>query len=246
MYKRQHLNVVLNLILRAFNLQWNERLGLSYFYNLHNGEIMFNLTKDIKDVFRFLGLNSEDYLNDAYLMNNFIEIVSKCKYVHIPTIFNSEPLNTPSLERFRQEFLKTLRFVIENQSIPFVERVDNNFYPFKDTNRFIHRLDKFFNKKGSLIKSISKLEKFKDSQEKAFIKNKFNGKLVMSWVPELARYKRFGEVLNGFKTYIEREKDTIFQSYVKATPGKDIRIDFIDWYNTEIKALDNEFNRLPI
>ncbi len=246
MYKKQHLNFLLNTILSSLNLQWTERLGLMYKYNLPYGSIQFIMTKDKKELFLFLGLDYSKYLSDSYTLDDFINIITECKYIYLPQLFVKQENLTKSIEEFHTELKEYLRMLLENQNLPYIEPIKTNFYPFKDSNRFIQFLDNEFNKGKFLIKSISKLNHIYNKESKKFIKNKFNGKLIMQWIPELKSGNRLGEVIEAFKTYVEKETNTIFNLYIKNTKSVIIRSDFIDWYETNIQYLDKEFNSLSI
>jgi hypothetical protein len=246
MYKKRHFNVVLNLVLKPFGLEWGERLGLSYRFYLNYSYILFNLTKDKAKVLEFLGVDPDKYDNSTFSMSNFLEFLDECKYTYLPSIFGHEELPTEDLNKFKEELVKHIRFSIEYSHLPYVHNFENKFHPYKDTNRFLHRLDKVFDKKGSLIRSSAGIRCYKDRQSKAFIINKFNGKLMVDWVPDLLHSTNFGNIKKAFQRYVEKETRGVFNAYVKKTPGKIIRRDFSDWYFKVYKQLDKEFNDLPL
>lgn len=246
MYQKRHFNVVLNLVLKPFGLEWGERLGLSYRFHLNYSYILYNLTKDKTEVLKFLGVDPEKYNNSTFSMSNFLEFLSECKFTYLPSIFKHEEFPTEELINFKKELVKDIKFSIEHSHLPYVYGIKNKFHPYGNTNKFIHKLDKAFNKKGSLIRSAAGIKCYKDRQSKAFIKNKFNGKLMVDWVPELLHSTKFGSIKKAFKRYVEKETRIVFNAYVKKTPGKIVRRDFSDWYYKVYKQLDKEFNDLPL
>ncbi|HSH50737.1 MAG TPA: hypothetical protein VK982_03340, partial [Bacteroidales bacterium] len=90
-------------------------------------------------------------------------------------------------------------------------------------------------------------DKHKSSLRKKFIKNKFNGNLIIDWTEgELRPGKLLSDIIKAYKEYVEKENATFFNYHIKETPAKQVREDFLKWYNEEIKALDKEFNSIPI
>ena len=94
--------------------------------------------------------------------------------------------------------------------------------PFND---YIGDIEKFFEVdiKGQIKKA--------EEQE---AKNKFNGNLIMYWMPEIKKGPIVKDTMKDFIEHIEISKNMPFKSYVKLTKHKDIKEDFLSHMNLNL------------
>jgi hypothetical protein len=245
MYKYKHFLFILNLLLKPLNLQWAPTLGLTYKYNLFFGEIGIVITKDLKQVLEFLRMDPL-YLSDKqyYTISEFLYIIKDSRYIYLPSIFTKPTYLPEDIEELHKNLVNLIKLTIQG-NIKNSIKIQSNFIPFKDKDRMIHLLDNAFNQNGTLYKKIKLYDKSIDKMRKVFIKNKFNGKLIMQWVPSLTPGKYLADIISAFKTYIEIEEKEIFNMYVKRININELRLSFVYWYNKEIIKLDNDFSDLP-
>jgi hypothetical protein len=245
MYEHKHFLFVLNLLLKPLNLQWSPTIGLQYKYELFYGDIGISITKDIRKVLEFIGVDPiYASSKQKYIMSEFIGILSTCKYTYLPSIFSKPNNMTSSMEDFYKKLTELVRLSASGQ-IRESMVIKSNFIPFRNRNKYIYLLDREFGKNGLFLKQIKAYDKFKTKANKIFIKNKFNGNLVMQWVPNLTTGKILSDTIKAFKAHVEIEERKNFNMYIKETNIRIIRIAFVSWYNKEIKFLDFEFNKLP-
>lgn len=247
MYTKTHLIFLINLILRPFKLHWNNKSGLIYQYNIFYGSIGFNITKEFDKVLDFLNLDTIRFSiehSPKFTMSDFIELLVTCKYTHLPTIFRESDVNSKELLDFHTSIINLIKISIKSNNETII-KLTNNFIPFKDDNKYIDIIDKKFNKKGFFASSIKNFNTHVAKVPKKFIKNKFNGHILMTWIPELRPGKYLADIMSAFKEYKSIETKDFFTIYVKNTPTKHIRLDFVYWYNTCIKNLDIEFKKIP-
>lgn len=245
MYQHTHFLLVLNLLLKPFNLIWSPTLGLTYKYNLYFGDIGIILTKDLTKVLSFLNI---DLLYSSpkqqYIMSEFIYMIKDCKYTYLPSILTKPTGLTPKMEEFYDKLVGLVKLSIKGEIKDSVKIIPN-FIPYRNRNRSIFLLDKAFGKKGQFIRTINMYDNHIDKAKKIFIKNKFNGNLVMQWIPELKPGKTLSDIMAAFKLYIEREEKELFNLYIKRTNANAIRIRFIYWHDKVLNSLNEEFNKIP-
>lgn len=84
-----------------------------------------------------------------------------------------------------------------------------------------------------------------NKMKRLFIKNKFNGNLVMRWAPELKPGKELADTMAGFRSYVEEYEHENFNIYVKRINVNELRVKFIYWYYKMLNTLNGEFDDLP-
>ncbi|HSH51278.1 MAG TPA: hypothetical protein VK982_06110 [Bacteroidales bacterium] len=175
LYLKRELILVINLILRMFNLHWTEKLGLYYKYEMCYSHLGFILTKDFNEVLNFLGLDTNKYNKHFYTMENFLSLLEECKYLHIPSLYIDPEIFSDKLLYFHTKFKEAITKNAKTKKY----KLKNKYLPYKHKNNYVKFLDRSFNKKGSILFKIKQLDKHKSSLRKKFIKNKFNGNLII-------------------------------------------------------------------
>ena len=94
--------------------------------------------------------------------------------------------------------------------------------PFND---YIEEIEKYFE-----IDLRGQIQKAKEQESK----NKFNGNLVMYWMPEIKKGPIVKDTMKEFIAHIEISKNMPFKSYVKLTKHKDIKEDFLSYMNLNL------------
>lgn len=197
---------ILNIILSQFNLEWNNSKGLLYKYS---DTIHIQIKTDIIKVFGFIGIH-EDIASEIP-DNKLAELFAKSNKIDTGALSLSIGMfNENSLEH------KILSYLIENNK-------GYSCIPFDD---YIEEIEKYFE-----IDLKEQIEKAKEQESKT----KFNGNLVMYWMPEIKKGPIVKDTMKEFIAHIEISKNMPFKSYVKITKHKDIKEDFLSYMNMNLE-----------
>jgi len=173
--------------------------GLFYKFRNFNGRNSQNilLTNDAKKIFDFGGYNYDRYLQGFETLEDILKFAIDCKYFDTE-IFQMDNLKSIDKKRNRKRgsyhvFLKYLK--------------DNNIntrYEFqKEKDLYLPMIETAF-PEGMLMEKLGELQR-KDKQDK-ILSQKFNGDIVMSWLPDL-KGKELGQAIGKFKTDLGDEYD---------------------------------------
>ncbi len=196
---------ILNIILSQFNLEWNNSKGLLYKYS---GTIHIQINTGIIKVFEFIGIHED--ITSEIPDDKLVELFAKSNKIDTGALSLSiEMFDGNSLEH------KILKDLVENHK-------GISCIPFND---YIEEIEKYFeiDLKGQIQKA--------EEQES---KNKFNGNLVMYWMPEVKKGPVVKDTMKDFIEHIEISKNIPFKSYVKLTKHKDIKEDFLSYMNINL------------
>lgn len=126
-YKR--LILILNLLLRPFNLLWSPRLGLTYKYNLLFGEIGIVITKDLSRVLEFLHIDQIYLATDQqFTMSDFLYLIKDCKYVYLPNLLTKPEHIPEDLLEFYDKLIELVKLSITGH-IKNSIKIQSNFLP---------------------------------------------------------------------------------------------------------------------
>ena len=197
---------ILNIILSQFNLEWNNSKGLLYKYS---DTIHIQIKTDIIKVFGFIGIHED--ITSEIPDNKLVELFAKSNKIDTGALSLSIGMfNENSLEH------KILLYLIENNK-------GYSCIPFDD---YIEEIEKYFE-----IDLKEQIEKAKEQESKT----KFNGNLVMYWMPEIKKGPIVKDTMKEFIAHIEISKNMPFKSYVKITKHKDIKEDFLSYMNMNLE-----------
>lgn len=193
--------------------------GLHYKFRGFSGSLVDDIlvSTDIKKIFEFGGYDYDRYLQGFETLEDIFKFCIAGKYFDAK-MFEMENLKSIDKKRNRKRgsyhlFLNYLK--------------DNNIttsYPFyKDKSVYLPEIDKFF-PDARLLVEIDILKK--EDSKKKIISQKFNGDLVMSWLPNL-QGKELGAAIVKFKESFGCEYD----EFVLNSDYQTIRNAFMNVYN---------------
>ena len=193
--------------------------GLHYKYRNSHGSNSANIliTTDPKKIFEFGGYDYERYLKGFETLEDIFKFVINCANFDTE-IFQMENLKSIDKKRNRKRgsyhiFLKYLKDNNINVNHPFNE----------DKTTYLSVIDFYFPE----AKLMEKLEALAQKDLKDFyLAEKFNGNLVMEWLPEL-KGKELGQAIGKFKDYWGED----FDNYIMTFPIENIKECFMKVYH---------------
>ena len=201
-----------------FNLSYGWE-GLYYKYRNFNGINSNNilLSKDPKKIFDFGGYDYEKYLNGFDTLEDIFKFVIDSKYFDAE-MFQFKNLNQIDKKRNRKR--ASYKIFLE-----YLEKNDiRNQYLFDHTKEnYIPLIDKFF-PEANLITEMDKLKQIDEINRS--INEKFNGKIVMEWLPEL-QGKELGAAITKFKKVL----DDKYEDFILFATPHQIHDKFMEIYN---------------
>ncbi len=195
-YSWNDINNLIGVIAKSFNLK-HAHDGLKYVYRgdensgYYKHEII--VSKDLKEIYTFLGFNYEIYEKGFDNLKQMFEFVCSTPYLNVDK-FQFIELNAINRVRNKkranyQGFLQYLNENNINQKFDITEIYNDN--------DLLIKIDKFF-PKSKLIEQINSF-----NAEYKIIKlyhEKFNGKIVMKLYPNLTG-KKLGEFIHYFNEF---------------------------------------------
>jgi len=199
--------------------------GLFYKFRNFNGRLAQNilLSTDARKIFKFGGYDYDRYLQGFETLEDILKFAIDSKYFDTQ-IFQMDNLKSIDKKRNRKRgsyhvFLKYLK--------------DNNInitYPFdKNKDNYLEWIDGAF-PEGKLLEKLSELQA-KDRENK-ILSQKFNGDIVMTWLPDL-KGKELGHAITGFKASFDDDED--FREFILNADFNVIQERFMNTYNEQIK-----------
>lgn len=194
--------------------------GLFYKFRNFNGRLSQNilLSNDAKRIFNFGGYDYDRYLKGFETLEDILKFAIDSKYFDTQ-IFQMDNLKSIDKKRNRKRgsyhvFLKYLKDNDINITYPFDKNKDN----------YLEWIDLNF-PEAKLMEQLSVLEA-KDKENKV-LSQKFNGDIVMTWLPDL-KGKELGHVIGNFKKSFESEED--YRVFILNAKFDIIRERFMDNY----------------
>jgi hypothetical protein len=185
------------------------------------------LSKDSQTIFNFLGLNYQRYLKGFETKEDIFQYIINSKYFD-PSVFQMENLRHVDRKRNKkratyQDFLKVLPATNPYDKFNLETKADHLAYfqthfPHMNFDQIAH-------------------ENQQKAQENEEIKTKFNGKLIMEWIPDL-KGKELGTAISEFQ---KTKKD--FRQYALKFEAPFIKTDFLSWYHKVYNRHENK-NRI--
>jgi len=202
------------------------KFGLSYgweglFYKYRNthgtNSANISLTNDPRRIFTFGGYDYDRYLKGFDTLEEIFKFCIDSRYFDAE-MFQMENLKSLDKKRNRKRgsYHLFLNYLKDNSI--------NTHHPFyKDKFTYVYSINNFF-PEAKLIDQLNVLEE-KDLRD-FYLSEKFNGKLVMTWLPEL-KGKELGKAIKNFKDYLGSTYETI----VSAASQNELRQIFMDYMN---------------
>jgi hypothetical protein len=198
--------------------------GLFYKFRNFNGRNSQNilLTTDPKKIFEFGGYDYNRYSQGFETLEDIFKFIMNTKYFD-NEIFEMENLKSIDKKRNRKRgsYHVFLNYLKDNN-------IHVRFEFNNDKDIYLPMIDKAFPEAG-LLKKLEIL-KDKDRVDK-YISQKFNGDIVMSWLPNL-KGKELGAAMSKFKNHFEGDN---FNTFVISADYETIRRNFMRIYNGEDK-----------
>jgi len=217
-YSYDPLGNIMGKTFHRFNLSYGWE-GLYYKYRNFNGINSNNilLSKDPKKIFDFGGYDYEKYLNGFDTLEDIFKFVIDSKYFDAE-MFQFKNLNQIDKKRNRKR--ASYKIFLE-----YLEKNDiRNQYLFDHTKEnYIPLIDKFF-PEANLITEMDKLKQIDEINRS--INEKFNGKIVMEWLPEL-QGKELGAAITKFKKVL----DDKYEDFILFATPHQIHDKFMEIYN---------------
>lgn len=199
--------------------------GLFYKFRNFNGRNSQNIliSTDASKIFDFGGYDYNRYLQGFKTMEDIFKFAIDSKFFDTE-IFQMENLKSIDKKRNRKRgsyhlFLKYLK--------------DNNIkttYGFnKDKTHYLPMIENYF-PEANLMHKLSELQKI--NSQNRILSQKFNGDMVMSWLPNL-KGKELGNAIREFKLSFDNYDD--YKEFVLNSSFNAIKDKFMDNYNDEIK-----------
>ena len=192
--------------------------GLKYKYRNFNGRNSHNIvvTKDPRKIFKFGGYDYDRYLEGFKTIEEIFDFIVDSKQFHVD-IFRMENLNhiDKKRNRKRKSYHAFLEYIekIEN-IVPFQFELNKSFY--------LPIIDNYF-PEAKLLTQIGVLdEQDKINQQ---LSEKFNGRLVMKWIPGLEG-KELGDAIKNFKIHLGAH----YKHIVLETTEDELKERFINYF----------------
>lgn len=196
--------------------------GLFYKFRNFNGRNSQNilLTNDARRIFDFGGYNYERYLQGFETLEDILRFAIDCKYFDTE-IFQMDNLKSIDKKRNRKRgsYHVFLKYLKDNEI--------NIRYPFdKNKDNYLEWIDSCF-PEARLLEKLGELQRM-DKEDK-ILSQKFNGDIVMSWLPNLMG-KELGHAISEFKKSFE-ENDEDYKEFILNASYDDIHERFMNTYN---------------
>jgi len=202
------------------------KFGLSYgweglfykFRNFHgtNSQDIL-LTNDARKIFDFGGYDYDKYLQGFETLEDILKFTINSKYFDTQ-IFQMNNLKSIDKKRNRKRgsYHIFLKYLIDNNI-----NIEHNFH--KDKDLYFSMIDEAFPE----VKFLEKLKELKkiDIQNK-IISQKFNGDIVMSWLPNL-QGRELGVAITKFRTALGDD----YKEFILNSEYKTIYDNFMEIYN---------------
>lgn len=221
-YSYDPLGNIMGKTFHKFGLSygWN---GLYYKYRNSHGTNCENIliSTNPREIFNFGGYDYDKYLNGFETLEDIFEFV-----IHSLN-FDSEMFKIENLKsidkkrnRKRGTYHMFLNYLKDNNIV-----IKKEFE--KDKSKYLTSIDNFF-PKAKLKERIGELNEI--NSKNLFLAEKFNGNLVMEWLPEL-KGKELGIAIKNFRNYLG---DT-YETTVSTFSTEKLRELFLDIYNGKRK-----------
>lgn len=173
--------------------------GLFYKFRNFNGRNSQNIliSTDARKIFEFGGYDYDRYLQGFETIEEIFEFAINSDFFDTE-IFQMENLKSIDKKRNRKRgsYHLFLKYIKDNNI--------NTTYSFnKDKTHYLPKIENYF-PEANLMEKLSELQRI-DSQNR-ILSQKFNGDMIMSWLPEL-KGKELGQAITKFKDSFDDDDD---------------------------------------
>lgn len=216
-YNWDPLGNIMGKTYHKFNLSygWN---GLYYKFRNFNGRVSDNILicNNPHKIFKFGDYDYDRYLQGFDKIEEIFEFVQKSKYFD-NKIFKFENLNhiDKKRNRKRNSYHLFLKYLEDNN-------VNQNYEFHKDKESYLPMINDFF-PEADLMNKINELKHI--DKENKILSQKFNGDMVMSWIPNLMG-KELGQAITKFKNALGND----YREFILNGQYKDIYNRFMEIY----------------
>lgn len=204
---------LINIILATINLNWDNRNGLTY---RHNTFTEIKIQASFKQVLDFLKIPIDIDFSVERTPLEMAILLTKNNIISRDVIKFS--LSVEEEGTYVYDTLVRMQLYATGKILPFdtitIEKVIEDYF---DIN----------------------LPSAKEKTSKTLTKSKINGKVLMYWADDI---KQGREVQNSMKEFIDHiiwDKKMPFKTYVKITPTKEIKKDFLNFIDMNFKEFED-------
>ncbi len=218
-YSYDPLGNIMGKTFHKFGLSygWN---GLSYKFRNFNGRLADDilLTTNARRIFEFGGYDYDRYLQGFDTLEDIFIFAINSKYFDAE-MFKMENLKSIDKKRNRKRgsYHLFLQYLKDNG-------IDTRYEFMRDKDSYIPMIAQYFIE-SALKEELDELNK-KDGQDK-IVSQKFNGDIVMSWLPDL-KGKDLGIAITNFKNSFS---DDDFKQFILSNDYETIKRFFMLNYN---------------
>jgi hypothetical protein len=208
-----------------FNLSYGWE-GLKYKYRNYKGTNSSDIviSTDIRKIFEFGGYDYDRYLRGFETLEEIYEFCIKSKFFDVD-IFQMENLGRIDRKRNkkRPSYHAFLKYLEDN----CIDTKYELFHVGIDKKSYLPVIDAYF-PEADLVNKLRELDA-KDSEDKV-IATKFNGDMVMTWLPDLIG-KKLGAAIGDFKgSFID---GTEYRNFILTSDFNTIKNAFMVSYEEE-------------
>lgn len=197
--------------------------GLKYKYRNFNGKNSHDIivSKDPRKIFEFGGYDYDRYLEGFDTMEEIFDFIISGKYFNVD-IFKMKNLSATDKKRNRKRksYHKFLEYIK-------IFEIESQYHFPENKDLYLPIIDSYF-PEANLLNKIKELDK--ENMINRQISEKFNGRLIMNWIPGL-KGKELGNIIKKFK-------ENLGENYKKKLLNlnqNEIKEQFINFYEKEKK-----------
>lgn len=210
------LGNLLGKIFRRMGLKYGME-GLYYVYRWQNGHTKseIEVSRDTRRMFAFLELDYEAWEQGFETLESMFDWVVACPYFSVyPYVKTSATTDKRIQERFTmRRFLDYLKAC----------RIEKTYVYHEDRELYVPHIAAFF-PEANLPEHLAQVKA--DEQRRELISAKFNGRMVMEWIPGLAG-KELGQLMKELK-----ESFPDFEDFVLAASPETIQKEVTAFYES--------------
>lgn len=206
-------------IAHKFGLKYGFQ-GLVYPFRNFDGRFTEDIiiSKDNRKIFEFLGFDYDRYLQTFDTVEEIFDYIIESKYFNREG-FMMDELNAIDRKRNRKRATYQGFITYLNEKMP------ENKFEFSKNKSYYHELiDKYFTEAGFYNKLI---ELKRLDEENKFIKEQFNGNLIMEWTGLTG--KDLGDTIGKYKTHLGET----YRQFMLTNTSDDIKSNFLKWLSND-------------
>jgi len=177
------------------------------------------ITADVRKIFEFGGYDYDRYLKGFENLEEIYQFCIDGKYFNIET-FKMENLTQIDRKRNRKRlsYHKFLEYVGESN-------ITKAFEFNSDKDSYLPMIEAYF-PEANLMEKLNALRE--EDRINKLVNDKFNGNIVMEWIPDLAG-RKLGFAMGRFKD----ELGVDYKNYILVTDTETVKAKFLELYHGE-------------